>query len=228
MSAFAPPLTKDRCRPAPIWNACADAGGALPEGLQRDFLRPRRRHSDRLRRYRELVRQHGLRTAMGRSATSRRPARCGRDVYRTPLLYELIKGCQNDLARVESVRWGPRESDGDGWPDDVPWEEFAEALRRGPEIAFTRPVRIDTVHPGSVFLTAVLWERQADYMLTRRIPSMAEPLDEADGYASRFRLRINRGWLRNEIDSRSELRSGGRDGAGHPRADAPRPLQKHA
>ena len=47
-------------------------------------------------------------------------------------------------------------------------------------------------------------------MLTRRIPSMAEPLDEADGYASRFRLRINRGWLRNEIDSRSELRSGGR------------------
>lgn len=132
-------------------------------------------------------------------------------VYRTPLLYELIKGCQNDLARVESVHWGEnRTSSAEGWPDDVPWEEFAEALRQGPEIVFTKYVRADTVHPGSVFLTAILWERQADYMLTRRIPASLQPLEADDGYATRFRLRINPDWIRNEIETRSELKSGGR------------------
>jgi hypothetical protein len=131
-------------------------------------------------------------------------------VYRTPLLYELIKGCQNDLARVESVQWGANKSSGDGWPDDVPWDEVAEALRQGPEIAFTKQVRADTVHPGSVFLTAILWERQADYMLTRRVPVALQALDADDGFASRFRLRINPDWVRNEVETRSELKTGGR------------------
>jgi hypothetical protein len=132
-------------------------------------------------------------------------------VYRTPLLYELIKGCQNDLARVEAVRWGAeRTSSGDGWPDEVPWEEFGESLRHGVEVDFSKHVRADTVHPGSVFLTAILWERQADYMLTRRIPASLQPLDADNGYARKFRLRVNPDWIRNEIDTRSELRSGGR------------------
>lgn len=132
-------------------------------------------------------------------------------VYRTPLLYELIKGCQNDLARVESVLWGPHRGSAEGWPDDVRWEDFAEALRQGPEIAFTKAVRVDSVHPGSVFLTAILWERQADYLLTRRIPAAAQPLDaDEDGYATRFRLRVNPDWIRNEVESRSELKTGGR------------------
>jgi hypothetical protein len=131
-------------------------------------------------------------------------------VYRTPLLYELIKGCQNNLARVASVAWGGHPSSGDGWPAEVPWQEFAEALRSGPEIAFTKPIRTDTVHPGSVFLTAILWERQADYLLTRRIPATVQPVDAADGYGERFRLKVNAGWISNEIESRSELKSGGR------------------
>jgi hypothetical protein len=131
-------------------------------------------------------------------------------VYRTPLLYELIKGCQNDLARVESVYWGDIPSSADGWPDDVAWDDFAKALEVGPVIAFTRPVRIDTVHPGSVFLTAIMWERQADYMLTRRIPAKLEAVDAEGDHATRFRLFINRGWIHNEIDSRSELKTGGR------------------
>ncbi|HMG48272.1 MAG TPA: hypothetical protein VK614_12525 [Allosphingosinicella sp.] len=132
-------------------------------------------------------------------------------VYRTPLLYELVKGCQNDLARVESVRWGPETtSSSDGWPDEVPWDVFAQALREGPEIAFSKDVRADTVHPGSVFLTAILWERQADYMLTRRIPASLQPLEVDDGYATQFRLRVNSDWIRNEIETRSELKSGGR------------------
>ncbi|MEA3016776.1 MAG: hypothetical protein QOI38_1498, partial [Sphingomonadales bacterium] len=131
-------------------------------------------------------------------------------VYRTPLLYELIKGCQNDLARVQSLRWGENESGAGGWPKEVPWESFAEAVRRGPEIIFTKPVRTETVHPGSVFLTALLWERQADYLLTRRIPASLNPVDADGDYAARFRLGVSPGWIRNELDSRSELKSGGR------------------
>lgn len=131
-------------------------------------------------------------------------------VYRTPLLFDLIKGCQDDLARILSVRWGEIESSGNGWPDNVPWESFAEAMRSGPEITFTKPVRAETVHPGSVFLTALLWERQADYLLSRRVPARLEAMDASDGYGTRFRLSINPGWIENEIGSRSELKSGGR------------------
>jgi hypothetical protein len=131
-------------------------------------------------------------------------------VYRTPLLYELIKGCQNDLARVRSVQWGEGRPAVDGWPAELPWEDLAAALREGPEITFTKPVRVDSVTPGSAFLTAILWERQADYLLTRRIPAEPVALDPDDGLAARFRLSVDDGWIRNEIDSRSELKSGGR------------------
>lgn len=117
---------------------------------------------------------------------------------------------QDGLARVESVIWGRIPGSAEGWPADVPWEQFTEAMRAGPEIFFTRPVRADTVHPGSVFLTAILWERQADYMLTRRIPAALKPLDTDQGHAKRFRLQINPDWIRNEIETRSELKTGGR------------------
>jgi len=131
-------------------------------------------------------------------------------VYRTPLLFELIKGCQNDLARVQSVLWGTIQSSGEGWPETVPWADLAAALRNGPEVTFTKPVRSATLHPGSVFLTAILWERQADYMLTRRVPATLQALDGDDQFATRFRLQVSNDWIRNEIDSRSELKSGGR------------------
>lgn len=121
-----------------------------------------------------------------------------------------IEGGRDGLARVRSVRWGENEGGGGNWPDNMPWEDFAGAIRSGPEIAFTKPVRAETVHPASVFLTALLWERQADYLLSRRIPARIEAIDSSDGYATRFRLCINPGWIRNEIESRSELKSGGR------------------
>ena len=117
---------------------------------------------------------------------------------------------QTDLTRVESVHWGQIPSSAGGGPDNVTWEDFAGAIRSGPEITFSRPVRAETVHPASVFLTALLWERQADYLLSRRIPAKIEAIDSSDGYAKRFRLCINPGWIQNEIESRSELKSGGR------------------
>lgn len=117
---------------------------------------------------------------------------------------------RTDPARVQSVHWGRIPAGPGGWPDEVTWEQFAEAVRGGPEIIFTRPVRADTVHPGSVFLTALLWERQADYLLTRRIPAAPQALDSDEGYGTRFRLCIGSAWIGNEIESRSELKSGGR------------------
>jgi hypothetical protein len=114
------------------------------------------------------------------------------------------------LARIEAVHWRRMPGSVDGWPDEATWEQFAEALRSGPEIVFTRPVRAETVHPGSVILTALLRERRADYLLTRRIPAAPQPLDADDGYGTRFRLIIDPAWIENEIESRSELKNGGR------------------
>jgi hypothetical protein len=83
-------------------------------------------------------------------------------------------------------------------------------MRQGPEVAFTGPVRVESVHPGSVFLTAVLWERQADYVLTRRVPAKLEAIEAEGDLARRFRLNIHPDWIRNEVETRSELRTGGR------------------
>lgn len=134
-------------------------------------------------------------------------------VYRTPLLYELVHGCQNDLARVESLSWedwcigfGTAEFD-----DRVPWKEFARKFREPGELVltFTRPIRTSTVHRGSIFFTATRWEKEADYVVTRRIPANPEPLEAGD-YAREFRITINPQWVRNEIRTPSYLRAGGR------------------
>ena len=132
MSACATAPTRGRCRPPPIWQwACGQAGQLSRHGLQRHLLRRRGRNSDRLRRCSRTLRKPATAIRNGASAKCSTTCEVRPWVYRTPLLYELIKGCQNDLARVESVRWGPELSSGaDGWPDDVPWEDFAEALRR--------------------------------------------------------------------------------------------------
>ena len=134
-------------------------------------------------------------------------------VYRTPLLYELVRGCQDNLARVESLSWQDWIVDPARhiWDFDVPWGEFRDRLLDpdGLKIAFTKPILVRTVHPGSVFLTSVYWEKRADYMVTRRIPAYPRPTTEGD-FATEFRLEIRPEWIGNELTSRSELREGGR------------------
>ena len=136
-------------------------------------------------------------------------------VHRTPLLYELIRGCQNDLARVESLSWqdwcvgfGAREFD-DG---PIGWKEFAEKFKTAGAltITFTKPISVKTVHRGSVFFTATRWEMEADYVFTRRIPANLEAVGAKGGYAREFRFVVFPDWLRNEVSSRSYLKGGGR------------------
>jgi hypothetical protein len=134
-------------------------------------------------------------------------------VYRTPLLYELIHGCQNDLARVEALSWQDWcVGIGPDFDYQVPWKQFADCFKEPGclTITFTKPINVKTVHRGSVFFTVTKWEKEADYVLTRRIPANPEPVDEVDGFARVFNLVINPSWVKNEISSRSYLKNGGR------------------
>ncbi|MGZ8284039.1 MAG: hypothetical protein ACXW27_00360 [Allosphingosinicella sp.] len=132
-------------------------------------------------------------------------------VYRTPLLYELIRGCQDNLARVQSLSWekwcvGIGTSD---WQYEVHWADVAELFRSdGLTITFTRPIKVETVHPGSVFLTARYWDPKDDYFLLRRIPARLRPKPEGK-LATQFQLIVDPGWIANEFGDRATLRDGG-------------------
>lgn len=134
-------------------------------------------------------------------------------VYRTPLLYELIKGCQDDLAQVESLSWQDWLVDAGkhDWNYEVPYADLEKRLLDpdGLMITFSKPIDIRTVHPGSVFLTTVYWEREADYLLTRRIPAFPVPVG-GNKYETTFRLHIQEEWVDSEVKSRSHFRDGGR------------------
>lgn len=134
-------------------------------------------------------------------------------VFRTPLLYELIRGCQDNLARVESLSWQEWIVDEakQDWNYSHAWDEFIKLFEPNKLIiTFTRPIRARTVHPGSMFLTAIYWEPASDYFLTRRIPAQVLPVEKDVDYATRFRLVVDKDWIASEIASRSTLREGGR------------------
>lgn len=134
-------------------------------------------------------------------------------VYRTPLLYELIRGCQDDLARVKSLSWKDWLLDParQNWDYEVPWEDLQARLLDpdGLTITFSRPIDIRTVHPASVFLTSVYWEKEADYLLTRRIPAFPVPVGRSN-FETTFRLFVQKEWIDSELASRSHFRDGGR------------------
>ncbi|OJF14192.1 hypothetical protein [Couchioplanes caeruleus] len=126
-------------------------------------------------------------------------------VYRNPLLYELVTGGDVALPRVKSISWyGWIER---GWATPVEWNEFEHTITTtGFEVWFTRPIRVATLHEASVFLTAILRDRDADYLRSRRVPtdgrhdkSRVEPLDRHGDVAGGVRLRPTREWLQNEV-----------------------------
>jgi hypothetical protein len=148
-------------------------------------------------------------------------------VHRTPLLYELIRGCQDNLARVTAVGWqdwllgfpgeaavkkGQEPKPPRTWDNPVEWSAFADKFAQTSQlwIQFTRPIDVTTVHPASVFLTATWWNRDTEYVETRRIPTLKPvPLDAEDGYASRFRLVPHGDWIRNVLNDESSTHQGG-------------------
>lgn len=117
-------------------------------------------------------------------------------VYRTPLLYELIRGCHIDLARVERLSWKVNQQ--------ISWDEFTELFdpqkSKGFQIFFTKPIRNATLHPASIFLSAVVQEHRAGYFETARIPLKVEYLNSNGDFASGVRLVLHPDWVRNEVE----------------------------
>lgn len=132
-------------------------------------------------------------------------------VYRNPLLYELVKGCDVRLPRVESISW--QDWIDRGWRDRIPWAEFAERIAEGLEIRFTRPIRTATIHDASIFVTALIQEDRADYWVGRILPMELVPLDEEGEMARGVRLVSDprSDWLAAEVTGqRSTLFRGAR------------------
>jgi hypothetical protein len=148
-------------------------------------------------------------------------------VYRTPLLYELIRGCQDNLARVAELGWqdwllgfpgenvarkGQARKPPRTWDNPVEWRAFADKFADTNQlwIQFTEPIDVTTVHPASVFLTTTRWDRDDEYMLTRRVPTEPpEPVDAKDGYATRFRLVPDEDWIDNVLNDENSTHEGG-------------------
>jgi hypothetical protein len=127
-------------------------------------------------------------------------------VYRTPLLYELIRGCHVDLARVESLSWAIDQQ--------ITWDQFKDLFdlqkTKGFQILFTKPIRKSTLHPASTFLSAVVQERRAGYFEAARIPlKKIEYLNLNGDLASGVHLVPHPDWVRNEVtDEESSLGRG--------------------
>ncbi|GAA2756228.1 hypothetical protein [Actinopolymorpha rutila] len=131
-------------------------------------------------------------------------------VYRNPLLYELVKGCDVRLPRVEEISW--QDWIDGGWRKRVPWPEFAERIAEGLEIRFTRPVRIATINQAGIFVTVRTQEEDADYWLPRQVPMRFVYVDEegdAERCACVVRLVPESDWLAAEVTGRRSSLFGG-------------------
>jgi len=134
-------------------------------------------------------------------------------VYRTPLLYELLNCCDVDLPRVKHVSW--RDWIVGDWSYRVPWDDFAARMQGrydGFQIWFSKPIRIGTLHPGSIFLTVLVQERRADYWVAQRVPLReVRPLKEEGDCAWGVALIPDDEWVVAEITGRhSSLHYGAR------------------
>lgn len=125
-------------------------------------------------------------------------------VYRNPLLYELSNCCDVELPRIRSISW--QDWIDRGWSTPVEWDDFRERITRGLEIRFSRPIQVGTLHEASIHLAAVIKNRDADYWISRRVPTVRrsgrtyiEPIDRYGDVAWGVRLRPTPDWLRSEV-----------------------------
>lgn len=124
-------------------------------------------------------------------------------VSRTPLLLDLIRGCHTDLPKVEEFSW--QEWTLAGYDKEVTWEEFRKRCEnaRGFQIRFTKPIEVSTIHPGSIFLTAIISDADADFNKVLQIPlDPNEPfkfLDRVGDHASWIQLKLNKHWKENQV-----------------------------
>lgn len=121
-------------------------------------------------------------------------------VYRNPLLYELVRGCDILLPRVRDISW--QDWINRGWRHEIPWEDFADRIARGLVIRFTRPIQRATLHSASIFVTALTQEEDADYWVGRRVPMQIGLLDESDDCVQGVQLVPDSDWLAAEVTGR--------------------------
>jgi hypothetical protein len=139
-------------------------------------------------------------------------------VYRTPLLYELVRDCHVDLARVESLSW--QDWLVPEWSKKIPWDSFTERVlsedpspKAGFKIWFTRPIEIRTLHRASIILRAITRsESENHFRIERRIPLRElRPLeiDPATGkYARGVQIIFSRQWEDGEIRHATSMEDG--------------------
>ncbi|WP_222271568.1 hypothetical protein [Modestobacter marinus] len=128
-------------------------------------------------------------------------------VYRNPLLYELVEGCDVRLPRVQEISW--QDWIARGWRERIPWAEFAERIAAGLEIRFTQPIQIPTIHHASIFVTVVREDEDTGYWMSRRLPTRLAPIDEEQGTVRGVRLELDRDWLQDEVKLRRSWLNGG-------------------
>ena len=152
-------------------------------------------------------------------------------VYRNPLLYELTGGCDVDLPRIRDVSW--RSWIDRRWDDRVTWREFESRVGYQPgnrnddtdeglTITFSKPMRVHSIHPGSVVLTVsyrpVVYfapggEERGYYWTSQQVAIAVEPIGRTEnGCATTFRILPDDEWIREEVRRRgsSQLFSGAR------------------
>jgi hypothetical protein len=127
-------------------------------------------------------------------------------VYRNPLLYELAKGCDVLLPRVQEISW--KDWVDLGWRHRVPWADFAERIAEGLTIRFTKPIQMATIHHASVFLAAV-FQDENDYWVSRRVPVEFSAVDREDDTVRGVQLVPDSDWLAAEVTGRRSNLFGG-------------------
>ena len=123
-------------------------------------------------------------------------------VYRNPLLFELIQGCDKNHAHVESLSfedWVRTNS----WERPVPWRHFSKRIKHyGLAIFFSKPILKRTLNPASVIVTAIVREQDSMFKDVLRLPyEKMHFLHEHGDYALGVHLEFDHLWIANQIDT---------------------------
>jgi len=121
-------------------------------------------------------------------------------VYRNPLLYELIKGCHYELVRITKLSF--EELLRRDWDDAVPFSEFADYLRKGLAVSFSKPIKKSTLTPASVFVSAIVREQDSFFTDVLRLPTESFTYQgEKNGFVDGVMLNFPEAWIRNQLES---------------------------
>jgi hypothetical protein len=161
-------------------------------------------------------------------------------VKNNDLLYDLVRGC--DLTRIAWISWGEWHRAWHKAESPIAWSDFADKFRR-PEIKeaqpapttkgedggkgghrdcstgfvvrFSGPVKLTSLHPDSIVMTAFTLEQATGWQNARRVP-LTKLLSEPDlkalgpncplpeGTTNQVRLCVSSRWLRDEIEGDKE------------------------